>query len=99
MPSHKVLQSVARSVADSFASLMNYADDDYVLGHLLNVARASGRNELSVDLLTGKAGPSELLGGSRGPFNQMVLWRLPWLGRPQRVRSNVCAKSRIARCV
>jgi hypothetical protein len=61
MPKHKVLQSVAQSVADSFASLMNYGDDDYVLGHLLNAARVSGRKELHVDLLTGQTEPPQLL--------------------------------------
>jgi hypothetical protein len=71
MPKHKVLQSVAQSVADSFASLMNYGDDDYVLGHLLNAARATGRNDLHVNLLTGEAEPVELL---VAPVARSVKW-------------------------
>lgn len=61
VPSHKVLKSVVRSVADQFTSLMNYADDDYVMGHLLTAARSSGERTLSVDLLTGEAEPPALL--------------------------------------
>ena len=61
MPRHKVLKSVARSVADSFTSLMNYSGDDYIMGHLLNAARVSGHNELRVNLLTGESSPHELL--------------------------------------
>jgi hypothetical protein len=61
MATHKVLKSVVRSVADSFTSLMNYADDDYVMGHVLTVARATGKNRLDIDLLTGVATPEELL--------------------------------------
>lgn len=61
MASHKVLKSVARSLADSFTSLMNYDDDDYVMGHVLTAARATGKNRLDVDLLSGEASPDELL--------------------------------------
>ena len=61
MPKRKVLKSVARSLGDSFTSLMNYAGDDYVLGHILTSARDTGRSELTVDLLSGEAGPEELL--------------------------------------
>jgi hypothetical protein len=61
MPSHKKLKSVVRSVADQFTSLMNYVGDDYVMGHLLSAARATGERALHVDLLTGKATPPELL--------------------------------------
>ena len=61
MPSHKVLQSVVRSVADSFTSPMNYGDGDYVMGHLLSAARRFGKRVLTVDLVSGEAGPPELL--------------------------------------
>jgi len=61
MPSHKVLKSIVRSVADSFTSLMNYEGDDYVMGHLLTAARRSGKTVLWVSLLTGAAEPKELL--------------------------------------
>ena len=61
MPSHKKLQSVSRSIADSFTSLMNYRGTDYVMGHLLKAARASGTGRLEVDLLSGTASPEALL--------------------------------------
>jgi len=63
MASHKVLRSVTRSLADSFTSLMNYRGDDYVMGHLLTAARASGASSLHVDLLRGEGTPAELMIG------------------------------------
>ena len=61
MASHKKLQSVSRSIADSFTSLMNYSANDYVMGHLLKAARTSGMSRLDVDLLSGIASPNGLL--------------------------------------
>ena len=61
MPSHKVLRSVVRSVADQFTSLTNYVGDDYVMGHLLNAVRETGQRTLTVNMLTGEAHPPELL--------------------------------------
>jgi hypothetical protein len=61
MASHKKLQSVSRSVADSFTSLMNYSANDYVMGHLLKAARTTGISRLDVDLLSGIASPIGLL--------------------------------------
>jgi hypothetical protein len=61
VPKRKVLKSVARSVADSFTSLMNYWQDDYVMGHLLTAARQSGKTTLAVDLLSGISSPDDLL--------------------------------------
>lgn len=61
MPSHKTLKSVARSVAESFASLMNYRDDDYVLGHIVYAAWSTGATRLRVDLLDGTVESSGLL--------------------------------------
>jgi hypothetical protein len=61
MASHKKLQSVTRSVADSFTSLMNYSANDYVMGHLLRAARTTGMSRLDVDLLSGIASPKGLL--------------------------------------
>jgi hypothetical protein len=58
---YKVLKSVAHAMGHSFTSLMNYRGDDYVMGHLLRTARASGEATLAVDLLTGEAGPPQLL--------------------------------------
>jgi hypothetical protein len=57
----KVLKSVARSIADSFTSLMNWGSNDYVMGHILNAARQSGRSTLEVDLLSAQTSPEELL--------------------------------------
>src|SRR5262249_5356522 len=61
MPKHKTLKSVARSIADQFTSLMNYAGDDYVMGHLVNAARAFHRSTLNVNWITGRADPPDLL--------------------------------------
>ncbi len=61
MASHKKLQSVSRSIADSFTSLMNYSANDYVMGHLLKAARTTGMSRLDVDLLSGIASPKALL--------------------------------------
>lgn len=61
MASHKALKGVSRSVADSFTSLMNYAANDYVMGHLLKAARMTGLMRLEVDLLSGVASPAGLL--------------------------------------
>lgn len=51
MAKRKVLKSVARSVADSFTSSMNYRTYDYVMGHILNAVRETGETTLHVDLL------------------------------------------------
>ncbi len=39
MPGYKVLKGVAHNVGHSFTSLMNYADDDYTMGHILRFVR------------------------------------------------------------
>lgn len=59
--SRKVLKSVARSLADSFTSLMNFVEADYVMGHILTAAWTSGRSTLEVNLLSHQASPEELL--------------------------------------
>jgi hypothetical protein len=61
MARYKVLKSVAHSFGHSFVSLMNYADDDYVMGHLLTQARATRNNRLMLDILSGRAAPEALL--------------------------------------
>jgi len=61
MPRTKVLKGVAHNIGHSFTSLMNYAADDYVMGHILRLARASGKNTLRIDFMTGDAAPPELL--------------------------------------
>jgi len=62
MARYKVLKGVAHSVGHSFTSTMNYARDDYVLGHLLARGLATGEDTLTIDLLTGVGTPASLLG-------------------------------------
>ena len=61
MPRYKVLKSVAHNIGHSFTSLMNYADDDYVMGHFLRLARKTGRESLHIDFVQNTAEPKELL--------------------------------------
>jgi hypothetical protein len=61
MPRFRVLKGVAHNIGHSFTSLMNYAGDDYVMGHILRLARISGKETLTIDFITGQAGPPELL--------------------------------------
>ena len=61
MASHKRLKGVVRSLAESFTSLMNYRDGDYIMGHVVLAAWSTGARELRVDLLTGATDSSELL--------------------------------------
>lgn len=61
MARYKVLKSVAHNTGHSFTSLMNYAGDDYVMGHILRFARRTGRDTLTIDFVKGEAGPRELL--------------------------------------
>ena len=68
MARYKVLKSVAHNIGHSFVSLMNYADDDYVMGHLLRFARQTRQDTLTIDFVSGQAGPSELL---QGPISEV----------------------------
>jgi hypothetical protein len=61
MARYKVLKSVAHSCAHSFASVMNYAGNDYAMCHLTRRAKLTGVRRLRVDLLARSAGPLELL--------------------------------------
>src|SRR5262245_46278577 len=61
MPSHKALNSVVTSLAQSFTSLMNYYGDDYVMGHVVSAAWSSGSTGFHVDLLSGATDSSPLL--------------------------------------
>ena len=61
MAKYKVLKSVAHNIGHSFTSLMNYAGDDYVMGHVLRFARRTGCDTLTIDFVKREAGPSELL--------------------------------------
>ena len=61
MISHKPLRSVSHNFGHSFISLMNYINDDYLLGHLLRQSRKTKINKLTVDILNDNAEPKELL--------------------------------------
>ena len=61
MPKFKALKAVAHNIGHSFTSLMNYATDDYTMGHILRFARESGRHTLTIDFTTGVGAPAELL--------------------------------------
>jgi hypothetical protein len=71
MPRVKVLKGVAHNVGSSFISLMNYASDDYSMGHILRFARESGIETLTIDLLNGRGSPSVLL---REPISELPTW-------------------------
>ena len=61
MPRFKVLKGVAHNIGHSFTSSMNYAIDDHTIGHVLRLARESGKNTLEIDFMTGTGVPRELL--------------------------------------
>src|SRR5256885_1127227 len=61
MARYKVLKGVAHNTGHSFTSLMNYAGDDYVMGHILRFARSTRRDTLTIDFVKREAGPQELL--------------------------------------
>lgn len=71
MPRYKVLKGVAHNIGHSFTSLMNYARDDYSMGHILRFARATGLSELTIDFITGQGRPAELL---RDPISGLPEW-------------------------
>ena len=71
MPRVKVLKGVAHNVGSSFTSLMNYAGDDYCMGHILRFARESGLDTVTIDLLNGKGKPAQLL---REPISALPDW-------------------------
>lgn len=57
MARYKVLKAVAHNIAASFTSLMNYAQDDYVMGILLTRARTSGKESYFIDFASGQWSP------------------------------------------
>ena len=60
-PNRKALQGVAHNEAESFCSLMNYFDHDYVMGHIVFAAWETGGTGFRVNLLTGVRTESPLL--------------------------------------
>ena len=75
MPRYKVLKGVAHNIGHSFTSLMNYAIDDYTMGHVLRLARQTGRDTLIIDLVTGSGRPCELL---QEPISQVPRHYSDW---------------------
>jgi hypothetical protein len=71
MPKLKVLKGVVHNVGHSFTSLMNFSGDDYSMGHILQFARDSGMNTLTIDLMTGHGSPASLL---REPISGLPSW-------------------------
>jgi hypothetical protein len=61
MSRYKVLKSVAHNIGHSFTSLMNYSGDDYVMGHILRLARKTGCDTFKIDFVSGEGGPPALL--------------------------------------
>jgi hypothetical protein len=71
MPRYKVLKGVAHNIGHSFTSLMNYADDDYTMGHILRFARETRTDRLTIDFVTGTGKPAALL---REPISGVPRW-------------------------
>jgi len=71
MPRYKVLRGVAHNIGHSFTGLMNYADDDYTMGHILRFARETGLDKLTIDFVTGMGQPAGLL---REPISAVPRW-------------------------
>jgi hypothetical protein len=72
---YKALRSAAHNFGASFASGLNYAAGDYIMSHLARRALASGQTEMTVDLLTGEAGPPALMAP---PVDESIAVRLRW---------------------
>ncbi len=72
---YKILKSAAHNFGNSFASTLNYAADDYIMSHLARRALTSGQTEMKVDLLTGEAGPPELI---QSPVDASIATRIRW---------------------
>jgi hypothetical protein len=69
MGKYKVLKSVAHNLGHSFTSLMNYRQDDYVMGHILTRARETGSSDLILDFVRKTAEPKTL---NVGPIARSV---------------------------
>jgi hypothetical protein len=92
---YKAIKSAAHNFGASFASALNYAAGDYIMSHLARRALASGRTEMTVDLLTGEAGPAELIAP---PVDESLAVRLrgfPRLLESQRIDPTVVREARM----
>jgi hypothetical protein len=83
MTSHKPLKSISHNFSHSFISLMNYINDDYLMGHLLKQARLTNLNRLTIDILKNKAEPLELI---TNPIRSSIDHYIRWF--PELVRSS-----------
>lgn len=82
---YKALKSAAHNFGHSFASGLNWRGNDYVMSHLARAVVTSGEVELNVDLLSGRAQPTPLLGGPvQASVADYVRW-FPDLLRSQRI--------------
>jgi hypothetical protein len=92
---YKTLKSAAHNFGSSFASTLNFAAGDYIMSHLARRALASGQTEMSVDILTGGASPSELVGPPVGDsIADRVRW-FPTLLASQRIDPTVIREARM----
>jgi hypothetical protein len=64
MPSHKALKGIAVNITESFSSLMNWYDGDYVMGHIVYQSWFSKIDLISIDLLNGTYLPRETMSWS-----------------------------------
>ncbi|MBA4384365.1 MAG: hypothetical protein C0410_06490 [Anaerolinea sp.] len=69
--SHKALKGVAHNFVESFTSLMNYRDNDYVMGHIVHTSWFTGATEIKVDILNGIFQESPLL---TNPVKESIKW-------------------------
>ena len=58
---YKAIRSAAHNFGHSFVSDANWVREGMVMDHLARAAAAAGADEFSVDLLSGAAGPLQLL--------------------------------------
>ncbi len=71
MASHKILKSIAHNTGHPFTSLMNYQENDYVMGHLLVVARKTRKQTFQFNLLNGEVTPKDFL---ISPIQKSTSW-------------------------
>jgi hypothetical protein len=79
MARFKVLKGVAHNVGHSFISPTNYSGNDYVMSHLLRLAKTTVRDTLTIDFVGRRADPPELLPEQvAGPVKWYteMFWRL-----------------------
>jgi hypothetical protein len=93
--SRKVLKSVVTSLADSFASTLNYRENDYGLGHLLRRARELGQPSVCLDLRTGEISPADFADSPGGRSLETYARRFPELVAKHDLRFDQIASARM----